>query len=637
MPRSLRRLPAAVAPLVALALACNGSQQTTESESGSTDSSNTSITTNPTNSSESETGPALLCVPGTVKCNDALDAVITCTEDGQAWEDAPCGMYQQCIVDECLGPCELVQDPPSSEGCSFWGNRMRHYENPDDPEIDALIVGNISNDQAVTVQLYGLSPLADEVPIGDPVVVESGKTHLFELSNPLIAAWSLYRTGGSYHVVSDLPIIAYLHSPLDNAATNDSSMLLPDHALGMNYVVASYPDFGEPSYFNIIATEPETTVTWTPPVDTAGNGLPVPFVEGGQSGTMKMAFPGDTLQIGASAVKGDMKCAEIKQQCIDDGGSEAECNVPFEACNDEERQKRDVSGTVITADKPIWVMGAGTCAFVPFDKGFCDHLQEQMVPLEYWGKEYVGAHSPTRLDEKHYWRVYAGEDNVTITTEPAQAGTPITLSKRGEWAEFTVDTGVSFVFKSEKPFLPVQYIAGAQSGPGFGDPAMYQMVPVEQFLKRYAFVTGVGYELNYAQVVHEKGDAPIVIDGVEVNGYYDVGDYEVADWQIEEGPHEAVSDDPFGLINIGYTIPNNCNPVFVDPECDTAGHAPCCRACTGACTIADGNGNCGVAGKKPCCNDEICNAPGLPVCECAGSYASYAYPGGMRLKQIYNP
>lgn len=615
LPKSCCIPASAVSALVVSVLvACPGTTMTTDSNGVTSSPTNTSITLDPTTDTET-TGPVLNCVPGTVKCTPGLDAVITCTPDGQTWEESPCGVYQQCFVDECLGPCELIQDPPSSEGCSFRANRMRHYQ---ESEPDALIVGNISNATPATVQLYVMSALAEEAPLGDPVVVDPGKTHLFELTNSFIGGFSQYRTGGTYRLDSDLPVIAYLHSPLDNVATNDSSMLLPDHTLGQVYVVASYPAFGEPSYLNVVAAEDETVVTWTPPVDTAGNGLPIPFVKGGETGKITMAFAGDTLQIGASAVNGTMRCAEEKAECLDGGGDEGECDDAFDLCEKEERYKRDISGTVITADKPIWVVGATNCAFVPVESGFCDHLQEQMIPLEYWGKEYVGAHSPTRLNEKHYWRVYAGEDNVKVTTEPAQPGTPINLGKRGQFVDLEIDTGVSFVFKSSKPFLPVQYISGAQTGPGFGDPAMYQMVPVEQFLDRYAFVTGVNYGLNYAQVIHKKGDADIVIDGAKVTGYYDVGAYEVADWLIEEGAHEGISDDTFGLISIGYTIPKNCLPAIVDADCDTDGHPRCCTVCVGKSKDPE----CGKIDHKVCCD---------------GPYASYAYPGGMRLKQIYDP
>jgi uncharacterized protein with NAD-binding domain and iron-sulfur cluster len=49
----------------------------------------------------------------------------------------------------------------------------------------------------------------------------------------------------------------------------------------------------------------------------------------------------------------------------------------------------DLSGTLVSADKPIWVVGASNCALVPTGLFFCDHLQEQMLPLDYWGKQAV--------------------------------------------------------------------------------------------------------------------------------------------------------------------------------------------------------------------------------------------------------
>ena len=59
-------------------------------------------------------------------------------------------------------------------------------------------------------------------------------------------------------------------------------------------------------------------------------------------------------------------------------------------------------------------------------------------------------------------------------------------------------------------------------GAGTGDPASYQMVPTEQYLPRYVFVTGVGYDLNYVQVTRPLGGADVFVDGVLVTGYYQV-------------------------------------------------------------------------------------------------------------------
>jgi len=212
----------------------------------------------------------------------------------------------------------------------------------------------------------------------------------------------------------------------------------------------------------------------------------------------------------------------------------------------------DISGAIISADKPIWVVGAVNCVNVPAGITFCDHIEEQMLPLDYWGKKYVGAHSPKRGSEKHYWRVYGGEDGTVVTTTPAQPGTPINLNK-GQWKEIVINNNTSFIFESDKPFLPVQYLSGQDGGAGTGDPASYQMIPVEQFLDSYAFVTGTGYTVHYAQIIRLKGGADVLVDGVVVNGYYTVGDYEVADWKINQGGHFAESNAPFGVLNIGYT------------------------------------------------------------------------------------
>ena len=137
-----------------------------------------------------------------------------------------------------------------------------------------------------------------------------------------------------------------------------------------------------------------------------------------------------------------------------------------------------------------------------------------------------------------------------ITTDPVLPGFPTTLAD-GEWFEFT--SSGSFVMTGDGPFMPVQYLAGQDGGAGAGDPAMVQMVPVEQFLDRYAFVTGTGYNVHYVHVTREAGAADVFVDGTMVTGYYAVGEYEVADWVISEGSHFASSDDAFGIVGVGYT------------------------------------------------------------------------------------
>jgi hypothetical protein len=121
--------------------------------------------------------------------------------------------------------------------------------------------------------------------------------------------------------------------------------------------------------------------------------------------------------------------------------------------------------------------------------------------------------------------------------------------------------------------MAVQYIASRREvGPNdafwFGDPAMYQTIPLEQHLKRYVFVTGDQYTQNYVQVIRRFNGADVLIDGVAVpdelwthlNATGDLN-VEFADVPLfTEGNttplpasvHLAESDDPFGINVIGY-------------------------------------------------------------------------------------
>ncbi len=458
---------------------------------------------------------ALFCAPNNQVC-ETEDSYKVCKGDGSAYDPpVPCGPNEGCSDGQCLPLCELIKLTPSTIGCSFFANRMDNFYTN---QNDSLVVGNTSKSKPASVQLY-FAPNGQNVEQaqGAPVVIPPGGTTTFQLSNLGPDKVSFLRVGGAYRVQSDIPVVAYQHSPIGSQATNDASMMFPEHALQANYIISSYRQSqpSSPSYFNVIAVEPNTTVQWTPPVNTnAGAG--VPAVAAGQTGMVVMNRY-DTLQVVAPNPPGDL------------------------------------SGTLVSADKPIWVVGAVECVNVPnINTLYCDHVEEQMLPLEYWGKKYVGAHSPKRGTEKHWWRVYGGEDGTVVTTTPAQPGSPYMLNK-GQWIEFSVANSTSFIFESDKAFLPVQYLEGTGSGAGTGDPAMYQMIPVEQFLDRYAFATGTTYNNHYAQIIRLAGGPDVLVDGVVVNGYYAIGEYEVADWKISEGGHLAESASPFGILNIGYT------------------------------------------------------------------------------------
>lgn len=394
----------------------------------------------------------------------------------------------------------------STVGCEFRANKMQNFQE----EPTSLVIGNVSDTEVATVEVYYASGGGEQLVEG-PIAVAPGGTYEYVMNDPVQPGnVSVLRVGGTFRLVSDRPVVAYQHSPISAVAHNDSSMLIPDHALKENYIIAAYPkNVSGPPYFNVVALEDNTTVTWEPPQATAA-GTGVPAVAAGGTGQVVMNG-GDMLQV-------------ISQT--------------------------DVSGTIVSSDKPIWVVGAVVCVNVPANVTFCDHIEELMLPLDYWGTEYVAAHAPQRGNEDYYWRVYSGADAVTITTDPPQPGTPVVLD-RGEFIEFF--TKQSFIISGDGAFMPVQYLEGQDGGAGTGDPASYQMVPTEQFLPRYVFVTGTGYDLNYVQITRPLGGAEVLVDGVPVSSFYTVGNFEVADHAIQPGAHVAESDEPFGVTQVGYT------------------------------------------------------------------------------------
>ncbi|WAS92763.1 IgGFc-binding protein [Nannocystis punicea] len=571
-------LAAVLVPLatVALLTGCPGLLgNTTAGAEGDTSTTTTSGTTPPSTLPDlTTTGFMLECYPGTMRCDPQNPGVVQeCKDTGLAWESTACTGLEQCVekiaenTAECVGACEEI-DNPTSVGCEFLAIRMNSF-NYDEGDKDVVIVGNTDTTRTAQIQLY-FTPNNSftEEPLFEPVLLGPGESHIFDLVNDPLKGYTAFRTGGVFRVESDLPVTAYLHSALKNTASNDSSMLLPLPTLRQDYVIASYPGYadkdkpdeinGRPSYFDVIAVEDDTTVEWVSPRDTAAQGVLIPAVPAGEKGTMKLnRF--DVLQVGASSA------------------------------TNMNSSTHDLSGTVVSANKKIWVVGATECAFVPFGTGYCNHLQEQMIPLEYWGKKYVGPHSPARAGEKHYWRIYAGKDGVTVTVESNDAGVkvpPITLVKRGDWKELEIPHGVSLIFTATGPILPVQYLAGGTSADKIGDPAMYQMIAVEQWLRRYVVVTGINYDLNYAQILRKKGSAPVTINGQTVGDYYLINgtgpdnQWEVADFPLADGAdantYVAESDDPFNIVVLGY---NKLTP----------------------------------------------------------QQSAYAYPGGMNLKKIYDP
>ncbi len=251
-----------------------------------------------------------------------------------------------------------------------------------------------------------------------------------------------------------------------------------------------------------------------------------------------------------------------------------------------------MSGAVIEASEPVYVVGGSRCSAVPEldspNRG-CDPLTEALIPLEQWGRMYAVPAPPPRGREDHHFRVYASEAGVTISTDPPGLGIDdYTFASRGDYVDLVVPFGTSFTATGTGPIMVVGYLASRELAGGVGDPAMYQLVPAEQGDREFSVWCPPQWDTQYLQVVRRTGGADVTLDGDELLGWDPVGSmWEVATAVVGSGVHSLASDEDFVATQFGYA-----NSVQT------------------ACEGYDGS--------------SVCNT-------------SYAHPVGMRSQQLYAP
>ena len=218
----------------------------------------------------------------------------------------------------------------------------------------------------------------------------------------------------------------------------------------------------------------------------------------------------------------------------------------------------DLSGTHIIADKPVAVFSGheGSVVGEPGAGDTCcaEHLEQQLFPLKDWGKRYMAALSPGRGIKKDHWRIIAGEDNVTLTTNPPQAGAHNVTLNKGEFVKlYTAD---SFEITATGIVQVGQFlIAQDQTSEVQGDPAFVLNVPIERFRKDYIVLTPQGYSKNYLLVVRKAGamvtrDAQPIADSLFTS--IGSGEYEFAHIQVSPGVFSLESLEPFSVSVYGY-------------------------------------------------------------------------------------
>jgi hypothetical protein len=520
---------------------------------------------------------------------DAAACLNTCDEGSRNVVDCHGAVVEACDATESCDPvemacndaCTLAAREGRSVGCDYYATAMDTPEKLVNVErfcFAAFVSNTWTSSAHISVRYRGASlpveaftrvptgsgPALGWLPYDDAAGLAPGEVAVLFLGGvtgerpwcPIDSAvpdgaFNGTGVGDAFHITTDVPVVAYQMNPVGgvSSVTPGASLLLPTSVWSTEYVAVNAaprslavrlptpPEAGWPS-LNIIARDDDTVVTVVP----AAAVDPGPGVSGGAAG------------------------------------------VPFEIALDRGQhvqisQAAELTGSVVTSNRPVGVMAGHVCMNMPVDVEFCDHAEQMIPPVRALGSHYVGVMYRPRVpaETSTFWRLVGVVDDTRLAYS-ADVGGPATL-RRGESVTFT--TGTPFVVSSQDrdhPFMLFVYMSSSTHVmSGYGDADFVLVVPTEQYLSRYVFFADPTFpETNLVIVRNRALDGAfkdVVLDCAgPLQGWQPIDslleytrvDLSTGNFQpvggCSTGRHSIESDAPFGVWVWGWGSPLASTP-----------------------------------------------------------------------------
>jgi hypothetical protein len=477
------------------------------------------------------------CVAGTGSCNGTLGQYCS---NGLGYTYESCdpleGMTCNPQTGQCMGVCSQASLGTSYLGCDYFPTVTANLV---DPQFNfAVAVSNTSASNATVTITKGAAVIktVTVAPSNVQIVTLPWDLTLKGPSGGSIIPFpaSVKVAQGAYRLRSTQPVSVYQFSPLEytlNGAfsfSNDASILLPTSAWTGTYRVAARHHFAGGSGFYAVTARDDNTVV-----------------------TVKAAPGGGTVKPGVTGIPTSgngtvtLNAGDVIEIVTNGGTSQSDPN--------------DVTGTLVSATKPVQVIGGHQCIYIPDTTGYCDHLEESMLPFEALSLSYIVTAPlvPTTpaTTKTQFVRIIATKPNTAITYDPPQPGAPTLLAQAGQWAEIA-GTTADFQINATDPVLVATYFTGQDAGGNIGDPSLSIAIPSDQYRKSYLFHAPTNYSSNYVNITAVVG-APVTLDGAVVPGFVTIGNsgFAVARAALSNagsGNHTITSTKAFGISVYGY-------------------------------------------------------------------------------------
>lgn len=351
----------------------------------------------------------------------------------------------------------------SYSGKDFWFGYMENSTQDASTSFQVHIVGDTACTGTLTIPLAAVTTTINFNV--NPGVVTTVNVPVARASHLGISDIVANR---GVHVVTAKKCVVYIGNYQEY--TSDAATAIPTEALSTDYVISGYGEsvtnaLGNTGEFIVVGTENGTGVTVNLSVGSVVN------VAG--SALTYTINAGQTIHFKASGLI----------PIIPPGGA----------------AEVDFAGTRITATKPVAVYEGNNCTYVGACP-FCDHLYEQLRPIQSWGYEYYSASSckGNVVDIGDLIRVFALQDGTNVTFN----GVPYTLDAN---ELIDIPTAGFFYVTSNYPIHVTQMLRGStcSAPPAEIDPLQMEIPGEDQFTDRYTFGTSpyARYGRHYATLV----------------------------------------------------------------------------------------------------------------------------------------
>lgn len=403
---------------------------------------------------------------------------------------------------------------PTTQGTEFWLSFMRNgYRSANGNDAERLtLIASAKRACSVTVT-NPYTSLNRTFSIDDNAVVTYIISDVDGYNN---------QQGGTankgIHVTSTDTISLYIANEAENSY--DAANVLPVQALGSHYMIQSNKSLGEQqnhynenrASFLVIATQDNTEVIITPSCQTW---------DGHAAGV--------AYQVNLNAGQ----CYHVLNR---DAGT---------ASNND----GDFTGTLVTSasNKPIAVFNGNCITSVPnnVSAGY-DHVFEQAMPTDYWGKRFVVTSIYQKFSgmSADVVKITALYDNTTVTRD----GSEFASLNSGQSATFNLElnTNPCSYLEADNPIGVSVYNHSHGSGYGtnYGDPSMVWISPVEQTVFEVTFSTfqAEHVEDHFVNLVcYTDHSDDVFLDGVQLNASFQpvaaAPEFSYSRFEVQPGAH----------------------------------------------------------------------------------------------------